>query len=76
MSEIDPRLFGGLERDVKHLTERIENLERAIERLDVQITKLTSILDQAKGARLLLGGLIAIASFLAGIAAAAKGLLK
>lgn len=76
MAEIDLRAFGGLERDVKHLSERIDDLEKAIERLESQIASLTALLNQARGARLLLGGLIAIASFLAGIAAAAKGFLK
>lgn len=76
MAEIDLRAFGGLERDVKHLSERIDDLEKAIERLESQIASLTALLNQARGARLLLGGLIAIASFLAGIAAAARGLLK
>ena len=76
MAEIDLREFGGLERDVKHLSERISDLEKTIEKLQSQIASLTDILNQARGARLLLGGLIAIASFLAGIAAAAKGFLK
>lgn len=76
MAEIDLRAFGGLERDVKHLSERIDDLEKAIERLESQIASLTALLNQARGARLLLGGLIAIASFLAGIAAAARGFLK
>ena len=75
-TEIDLRAFGGLERDVKHLSERISDLEKTIEKLQSQIASLTDILNQARGARLLLGGLIAIASFLAGIAAAAKGFLK
>ncbi len=75
-SDIDMRAFGGLERDVKHLSERIDDLEKAIERLEGNITALTAILNQARGARLLLGGLIAIASFLAGIAAAAKGFMR
>ena len=75
-TEIDLREFGGLERDVKHLSERISDLEKTIEKLQSQIASLTDILNQARGARLLLGGLIAIASFLAGIAAAAKGFLK
>jgi len=76
MADIDPRTFGGLERDVVHLSERIDALEKAIERLEIQIVSLTAILNQARGARLLFGGLIAIASFLAGIATAAKGILR
>jgi len=76
VAEIDLRAFGGLERDVKHLSERIDDLEKAIERLESQIASLTALLNQARGARLLLGGLITIASFLAGIAAAARGFLK
>lgn len=61
---------------MKHLSDRIDALEKAIERLESNIAGLTAILNQARGARLLLGGLIAIASFLAGIAAAAKGLVR
>ncbi len=76
MVDVDARAFGGLERDVKHLSDRIDTLEKAIERLEAQISALTAILNQARGARLLLGGLIAIASFLAGIAAAAKGIIR
>ena len=76
MAEIDLRAFGGLEHDVKHLSDRIDTLEKAIERLEAQISALTAILNQARGARLLLGGLIAIASFLAGIAAAGKGIIR
>lgn len=76
MVDVDARAFGGLEHDVKHLSDRIDTLEKAIERLEAQISALTAILNQARGARLLLGGLIAIASFLAGIAAAAKGLIR
>lgn len=73
---IDPRAFGGLERDVKHLSERIDDLEKAIERLETRISQLTTILDQARGARWFLGALIGVASFAAGLAAAAKGLMK
>lgn len=76
MAEMDMRAFGGLERDVKHLSDRIDALEKAIERLETNISSLTAILNQARGARLLFGGLIAIASFLAGIAAAAKGYMR
>lgn len=76
MVDVDARAFGGLERDVKHLSDRIDDLEKAIERLEGQIGALTALLDQARGARVLLGGLVAIASFLVGIAAAAKGLIR
>jgi hypothetical protein len=75
-NDMDMRAFGGLERDVKHLSDRIDDLEKAIERLEGQIGQLTAILHQARGARFLLGGLIAIASFLAGIAAAARGFMR
>ena len=75
-NDMDMRAFGGLERDVKHLSDRIDDLEKAIERLEGQIGQLTAILNQARGARFLLGGLIAIASFLAGIAAAARGFMR
>lgn len=76
MAEIDPRAFGGLERDVKHLSERIDDLEKAIERLESRIASLTALLDQARGARWLLGALVSAASFAAGVAATAKGLFK
>lgn len=76
MVDIDQRAFGRLESTVENLNGRIGNLEKAIERLESQISSLTAILNQARGARLLLGGLIAIASFLAGIAAAARGFLR
>jgi hypothetical protein len=75
-TEIDLRAFGGLERDVKHLSDRIDALEKAIERLEGNINALTAILNQARGARLLFGGLIAIASFMIGVAAAAKGMFR
>ena len=76
VGEIDLLAFGGLERDVKHLSDRIGDLEKTIERLESQISTLTDILNQARGARFLFGGLIAIAGFLAGIAAAAKGFMR
>lgn len=76
MVDIDARAFGRLESTVENLNARIENLQKSTERLEEQIEALTALLNQARGARLLLGGLIAIASFLAGIAAAAKGFLK
>lgn len=76
MVDFDQRAFGRLESTVENLNGRIGNLEKAIERLEGQISSLTAILNQARGARLLLGGLIAIASFLAGIAAAARGFLR
>ena len=76
MVDVDARAFGRLESTVENLNARIENLQKSTERLEEQIEALTALLNQARGARLLLGGLIAIASFLAGIAAAAKGFLK
>lgn len=76
MVDIDARAFGRLESTVENLNARIENLQKSTERLEEQIEALTALLNQARGARLLLGGLIAIASFLAGIATAAKGFLK
>ncbi len=76
MVDIDARAFGRLESTVENLNARIENLQKSTERLEEQIEALTALLNQARGARLLLGGLIAIASFLAGIAAAAKGFLR
>jgi predicted RNase H-like nuclease (RuvC/YqgF family) len=76
MADIDLRAFGGLERDVKHLTERIEDLERAIERLETRIATLTALLDQARGARWVVAGTIALISFVVGLAAAAKGWVR
>ena len=75
-NEIDLRAFGGLERDVKHLSERIDDLEKAIERLEVRIVTLTGILDQVRGARWLIAFTVAAASFVGGLAVAARGLLK
>ena len=60
MAEIDPRVFGALERDVKHLSEKVEKLEQAVERLDHSIDRLTALLDQARGARWVLVALIGI----------------
>jgi len=76
MADIDLRAFGGLERDVKHLTERIEDLEKAIERLEARIAALTQLLDQARGARWVVAGVLALVSFVVGLAAAAKGLFR
>lgn len=60
MDGIDARVFGALERDVKHLTDRIEKLEAAVERLESSIDRLTALLDQARGARWVLVALIGI----------------
>lgn len=76
MAEIDARAFGKLEGAVDNLNDRLDDLETSIGRLQGQIEALTALLNQARGARLLLGGLIAIASFLAGIAAAARGMMR
>lgn len=76
MADIDLRAFGGLERDVKHLTERIEHLEKAIERLETRIAALTALLDQARGARWVVATVIALVSFVVGMAAAAKGWMR
>lgn len=51
MDGIDARVFGALERDVKHLTDRIEKLEQAVDRLEGSIDRLAGLLDQARGAR-------------------------
>ena len=75
-TDMDMRAFGGLERDVKHLSERIDDLERAIARLEARIVSLTTILDQVRGARWLFGFIIAGASFATGVAVAAKGLFR
>jgi len=74
MGDIDPRAFGGLERDVRHLTERIEKLETSIERLENRIADLTALLDQARGVRWFLFVLIGLPAFLAGCVAAYKSL--
>lgn len=60
MADIDGRVFGALERDVKHLTDRIEKLESAVERLEASIDRLTALLDQARGARWVLGLMIGV----------------
>ena len=73
MGEIDPRAFGGLEATVRHLSDRIDELEKSIDRLEGRIASLTAILDQARGARWLFAGLIGAASFIAGMAAATRG---
>lgn len=57
---IDGRVFGALERDVKHLTDRIERLETAVEKLEASIDRLTALLDQARGARWVLGLMIGL----------------
>lgn len=69
---VDPRVFGALERDVKHLTDRIEKLESAIDRLGANVSQLTDLLNQARGARIMLGILIAIPSFMVGVFSAAR----
>jgi len=74
--EIDARAFGRLESTVGNLSTRIADLEKSLDKLQGQIADLTALLNQARGARWLLGGMIALAGFLAGIAAAAKGLLR
>ncbi len=76
MAEIDARAFGKLEGAVESLNDRIDVLEKKIERLDVSISNLTSLLERARGVRWFLTFTIGAASFLAGIAAAAKGLIK
>ena len=60
MAEIDPRVFGALERDVKHLSEKVEKLEQAVERLEGSIDRLSALLDQARGARWVLAVLLGI----------------
>lgn len=60
MDGIDARVFGALERDVKHLTDRIEKLEAAVERLEGSIDRLAALLDQARGARWVLIALLGI----------------
>jgi septal ring factor EnvC (AmiA/AmiB activator) len=74
--EIDARAFGRLESTVENLNARIGDLEKSLDKLQGQINDLTALLNQARGARWLFAGMIALAGFLAGIAAAAKGLLR
>lgn len=74
MAEIDPRAFGGLERDVQHLTERIERLEQSIDKLERRISDLTALLDQARGVRWLLAIVIGLPAFVAGVIAIFKTL--
>lgn len=70
--EIDPRAFGGLERDVKHLSDRIQRLDERIEELEGAIENLTALLNKARGAWWVMVILIAAPSFVAGIATALK----
>lgn len=60
MAEIDLRVFGALERDVQHLSEKVEKLETAVKGLEQSIDRLTALLDQARGARWVLVALIGI----------------
>lgn len=71
---ISPREFGALEAKVSHLTERLEEFDGKICRLDARIEKLTSLLDQARGARWMLAMIVAIPAFAAGVLAALKGM--
>ncbi len=70
--EVNGRMFGALERDVKHLTDRIEKLEGAISRLESTLGKLNDLLNQARGARIVLAAIIAVASFSVGLVSAAR----
>jgi hypothetical protein len=72
MGDVDPRAFGGLEATVKHLTERIDDLEKSIDRLEGRIGTLTAILEQARGMRVVMVFLMGVASFSAGLATAIK----
>ena len=64
---IDPRDFGALERDVIHLSDRIERLEKTIKGLSDQLATLTTLLEQARGgwrlAAWIVGGAISIGAF-------------
>lgn len=72
MTDISSREFGALEERVRHLNERIASLEKTIDRLDAAIETLTSLLDQARGARWMFAAIIGVPSFAAGILAALK----
>lgn len=74
MDGIDPRVFGALERDVKHLTDRIEKLEQAVDRLEGSIDRLAGLLDQARGARWVLTLMLGIPAVIATGVAAWKAL--
>ncbi len=72
MGEVDPRAFGGLERDVKHLTDQIASLERRISELETSIEGLTALLNNVRGAWWVVAVLIATPAFIAGIVTALK----
>ena len=72
MGDVDPRLFGKLEADVKHLSDRIERLDDRITELETAIANLTALLNKARGAWWVMAVLIATPSFVAGVATALR----
>lgn len=72
MGDIDPREFGGLQSDVRHLTDRMEKLEESMDRLERRIADLTALLDRARGVRWFVALLIGIPTFFAAAASALK----
>ena len=58
-----------LEMRFQHLEEKIDRLERALDRGAVQMVELNRLLDQARGARWIIGGLVALGGIAATVAA-------
>ena len=71
-SEIDPRAFGGLEANVKHLSDRITSLESKMNQLETSIDNLTALLNKARGAWWILAFLVGGASFVVGMLVSLK----
>ncbi len=70
MGGVDERVFGALERDVVHLTDRIKRLEEAVDRLETSIDRLTDLLNQARGGWKIVAGMFGAALALGGLAVA------
>ena len=56
-----------LHQDVGHLEGKLESLESSVKDLTTKVEKLTSVLDQAKGANFALFAIPAVVSIVTGI---------
>lgn len=56
-----------LHQDVGHLEGKLESLESSVKDLTTKVEKLTSVLDQAKGAKFALFAIPAVVSIVTGI---------